>query len=248
MMGDNMEKETKKQTKTQKNNTMPKKKGNATKKTANAKKGNSVKTAKTTTKKVSTKKTIPVVEEKKTNKKEKTTEKVIVKEETKKINEEFVTEGNEVTNLIKIVIIVTVIFLLFYLVTYLITKEKSNSNNKNEETEVSINYETILMSNLLTQKSDSYYVLAYESEDLYLETINSFISSYAYSKGVKIYRSDLNSKFNASYYDESAEASNLNADSLKLKTTTLFKISNGRIEKTYEGGEAILDFLVSVIK
>lgn len=273
MMGDNMEKETKKQTKKQMSNAMTKKKGSSNSKTTSSKKTNNTKTTKGATKKatkvvekkvkekevkkvdevnetlVPSAKEIKPKKEKNNKKTNKVVESLDVEtKESKKEDEGFYTENNEITNLIKIVIVVTLVFLLFYLVTWIITNSKKDSNTETESGEVTISYDTIMMSNMFNQIGNSYYVLAFDEEDLYLSSINSFISTYSYSADVRFYYSNLSQAFNSSYYDKEAETSNLNANELKLNKTTLFKISNGRIEKTYEGGEAILDFLVSVVK
>ena len=171
-------------------------------------------------------------------------ERIIISKEK---DNNFFSDNSEITNLIKIVIAITAIFLVFYLITWVVTKDKEKSE---ETSDVSIQYNDILLGNLLSQKKDNYYVLAYETDDLYSNTYNMFISMYNNkSDSLKFYYSDLGLKFNQKYYDEESEETNvMNFEKLKLNTTTLFKISNGKIESAYEGADAIIDYLSSISK
>lgn len=161
--------------------------------------------------------------------------------------EKLVLEKNELTNLIKIILIVTGIFLAFYLVTYLIAKNSSdNKETDADETEISVQYDEILMSNLLKQKNAEYYVLAYDAEDVYYNAYTTYLTSYTgKDNAIRVYNSILSNGFNDSYYDVDA-VSNTNITSieeLKLNSSTLIKVKDGKIQAVYEGHDAIISYL-----
>lgn len=270
-MGDSMEKGTnKKKTTTgtnKKKSTGTKnttsKKGATTKKVSNNVAKNSASTVKAATapeKEIVQATTKPVVKETSSKLTEKNDKnivspvKTIETEHGEKLNkkkEKLVVEDNEFTNLIKIVLIVTGIFLAFYLITYLVAKNKAdNTEKKDDSAEVSIQYDEILMSNLLKQSGSEYYVLAYDAKDVYYDTYNTYITSYTgEDDALRVYTSILSNSFNKSFYDANAE-SNTDVDSidkLKLNSSTLIKVKDGKIEATYEGHDAIVTHLKSLI-
>ena len=105
------------------------------------------------------------------------------------------------------------------LITYIVEKNKAdNTEKKDDKSEVSIQYDEILMSNLLKQSGSEYYVLAYDAEDVYYDTYNTYITSYTgKDDALRVYTSILSNSFNKSFYDADAE-SNTDVDSIdKLK-------------------------------
>lgn len=244
MMGDSMEKETnKKTTSAKKKNTSSK--SNSTKKnnTQNSKKN--IKGNNNTSK--------GKVENSERKVAEKTAKKEVVIEEEKvvKEKEKFVIENNEFIKLLKLILIVTGIFLAFYLVTYLFT-DNTKVEDDEEKAEVSIQYDEILLSNLLTQKDKEYYVLAYDAEDKYYDSYNMYIYTYSAKEDAKrIYTSVLSNGFNKKYYDKTLNESVTdieNISDLKLKDTTLIRIKKGKIRNVYEGHEEIINFLSTLGK
>lgn len=251
-------------TKASTNNTAPAKKGNS----ASAKKTNNnvitttkenkvvVKnTAKTAVKtKAKTKKIkdiaeIPVVEVKKEEAKVASNTKMENTDKNKKIKEKLLVENNEFTNLIKIVLIVTGIFLAFYLLTYLITSNSENKKDDKDETEVTIQYDEILMSNLLKQSNSEYYVLAYDAEDVYYDAYNTYLTSYSSkTNALRVYTSILSIGFNKPYYDADSESKTdvSSIEELKLNSSSLIKVKDGKIESVYQGHDAIISQLKSL--
>jgi hypothetical protein len=270
-MGDSMEKGTnKKKTTTgtnKKKSTGTKnttaKKGATTKKVSNNVAKNGVSTVKAATapeKEIVQVTTKPVVKETNSKLTEKNDKniispvKTIETEHGEKLNkkkEKLVVEDNEFTNLIKIVLIVTGIFLAFYLITYLVAKNKANDTDKETDTpEVSIQYDEILMSNLLKQSSSEYYVLAYDAKDVYYDTYNTYITSYTgKDDAIRVYTSILSNSFNKAYYDKDAESNTdiTSINELKLNSSTLIKVKDGKIQATYEGHDAIVTHLKTLI-
>ncbi len=269
-MGDSMEKGTNKKKTTTSTNTKKStgtksaaaKKGASTKKISNgvAKKGASTSKVVTSPKKetvqVTTKPVVKATNSKSTEKVDKNIISSVKTNETEhgekvtKKKEKLVLENNEFTNLIKIVLIVTGIFLAFYLITYLVAKNKATTEEETDAAEVSIQYDEILMSNLLKQNSSEYYVLAYDAEDVYYDAYNTYLTSYTgEDDAIRVYTSILSNGFNKSYYDVDAESNTdiTSIDELKLNSSTLIKVKDGNIETVYEGHDAIVTYLKTLI-
>ena len=150
----------------------------------------------------------------------------------------------------KIIIAVTAIFLLFYLITYVVESGNKNKNQDNDETEVTIQYDEILISNLLEQPNKEYFVLAYDENDQYFTAYNTYLSTYKTKTGaLRYYTSIISNGFNKIYYDKDAD-SKPNVSKLrdfKLNKSTLFRITDCKITKTNEGHDAIITYLNSLI-
>ena len=89
---------------------------------------------------------------------------------------------NEMSKLLVLILIVALVFALFYVITLFVTKndDKDNSsNNAEENVEATIQYEKILAGNILSQKSDEYYVLVYFEDDRYIDLYKSYLSYYS---------------------------------------------------------------------
>lgn len=86
--------------------------------------------------------------------------------------------GTEVSKLVKLVIIVTVIFVIFYGITVLVNKKEENPGNNSNGQTVSIQYDEILIGNILTQPNDEYYVMIYDSDDTNSVVYNSYLQLY----------------------------------------------------------------------
>ena len=170
-------------------------------------------------------------------------EKVKVEEKNKEI---MPTTNNEMAKLVKIVLLITAIFLVFYGITLLVTE------NKTEETpvtEATIQYDEILLSSLFEQPNNEYYVLVTKEDDDYLGVYSVYTSKYQSKENkLRLYSANLSSGFNSSY---EAEESNLNTtkiEELKLKESTLLKISNKKIVASYEGSTKIIEHLKNISK
>ena len=165
------------------------------------------------------------------------------KKETKVIEQEY-----SIKSLVKIILTVSIIFCSFYLITKLFVKPSSN----NEDTPSVIDNTKITMNQLLNRKSDEYYVLA-TKESLYnksayhntnyIEIYNSYINKYIEKENsLEFYYIDLDNALNKTYY---GEKTNITEDISKmvLNDEVLFKITKGKIEKTYIGKDKIIDKL-----
>ena len=249
MMGDSMEKETNKKT------TSAKKKNTSSKSNLNNKNNaQNTKKNKKGNKNISQSKKVEVKEEKvkEVEIKEEvvSTETPAAKETSKKKKSNL--SNNEFVKLLQLILIVTGIFLAFYLVTWLFTDNSDENKKEEEKPEVSIQYDEILMSNLLKQKDLEYYVLAYDAEDKYYDSYNMYINTYSTQKDAKrVYTSVLSNGFNKKFYDKELKESVIDAadiSKLKLKDTSLIRVRRGTIRNVYEGHEEIINFLSTLGK
>ena len=165
--------------------------------------------------------------------------------ETKEIEME---SEYSVRNLIKILIIIILCFCLFYSITVLFL---SNRENKVEENPVIIDSSNIIFSQLLNRKENEYYVLATklnENKSIYMDlNYNAFYKEYIYSykqlpDSLEFYYIDLDSALNKSNFKDELNITS-NISELTINDDVLFKIKDGKIEKTYIGREKILDKL-----
>lgn len=212
-------------------------KDNKTKKSNKKKTANNNVNKKTV--KVENKKEIKKVEKKEVVK----VEKVKVEEKNKEI---MPTTNNEMVKLVKIVLLITAIFLVFYGITLLVTEKKTEET---PVTEATIQYDEILISSLFEQPNNEYYVLVTKEDDDYLGVYSVYTSKYQSKENkLRLYSANLSSGFNSSY---EAEESNLNTtkiEELKLKDSTLLKISNKKIVASYEGSTKIIEHLKNISK
>lgn len=234
-------------------------KKNTTKKGTTSKKGTAkkavtkstpVKKGVTSAKNTKAKKEVKI--ETKVNKQVKETEKVAKKEEVKKTVKKEESLGSnlkaffssDLGKLIEIVAIIAVIILVFFFVTNLIKKNANKENTNNSE--VYIQYNEILISNLLKQNNKEYYVFIYDTEDMYNATYNSYITMYNLKENaVKFYRADLNSGFNKNFVAEESKITS-NMDEFKVKGSTLIKVANAKVVASYQTSEDILGHLKSL--
>lgn len=249
MMGDSMEKETNKKT------TSAKKKNTSSKSNLNNKNNaQNTKKNKKGNKNIAQSKKVEVKEEKvkEVEIKEEivSTETPAAKETSKKKKSNL--SNNEFVKLLQLILIVTGIFLAFYLVTWLFTDNSDKNKKEEEKPKVSIQYDEILMSNLLKQKDLEYYVLAYDAEDKYYDSYNMYIHTYSTQKDAKrVYTSVLSNGFNKKFYDKELKESVIDAadiSKLKLKDTSLIRVRRGTIRNVYEGHEEIINFLSTLGK
>lgn len=131
-----------------------------------------------------------------------------------------------------ILLIILIILVVFYFLTSLIQNKKVNKEiENNEESNVTIDYETILVQNIFKQGS-SYYVYAKMSSDKNIATYNEDVDSYKQTENaLKVYTIDLDSAFNKEYV---SDISDFTKDLPVFKCTTILKIDNGKISEVYE--------------
>lgn len=172
-----------------------------------------------------------------------------MKKASKSKNNSVFSSDNEMTKLLLLIVIVAIAFAIFYVITLFVVK-KDEKTSEPEVTESTIQYEKILVSSILTQKSDEYYVLVYRSNDQYLDTYKNYLSYYEMAKtdSIPYYYVDLDSQFNKSFISEKSKLDVKEAKDFKFSQTALLRIKDGKVISTYEGKDDITGKLSRISK
>lgn len=142
---------------------------------------------------------------------------------------------NELGKLIKLVIIVTLIFLVFYVITIFVNKKEEE---KKTDTPATIQYDEILIGNILNQPNDSYYVLIQDTEDLDVSIYNAYISVYKkLSDAKRVYTATLNNPLNNRFVGEEVVYDVSNVKDLRFNKTAFVKVEKGKIIDYYDGDD-----------
>lgn len=165
-----------------------------------------------------------------TNKKNK---KKAINDARRKLNYEKTTDGEEISKLIKIILIVTAVMVVFYGITVVVTKKASEVSQEQNSEKTEIQYDNIVIGSML-KIDGSFYVLIEDEDDQRLseyETLKQTIASNP--DAPTIYIAYLSDGFNSKYL---GEESNYSSDMTKFKVTgtTLVKIDNHKITETYD--------------
>ncbi len=151
--------------------------------------------------------------------------------------------NNEMKKLIQISIIVILIFGIFYLITKVATDNTFEDEDIPREVEIS--FEEIILGDLLNQKDEEYFVLVTFEDDVYNSLYRSYLDEYYKEEREEgRYFANINNIFNKKYI---GEESNFDINDLKFKESTLVKVKDGKLLETYEGPDAIKDYLKKII-
>lgn len=163
-----------------------------------------------------------------------------MKKNNKSYNQDF-----EVGNLVKIILVILVVFGLFYVLTYYIQKNKKTESNNNDtkNTITTIQYDEILMGEILNQSENEYYVLLVKNED-YTKTYKEYISKY--SNGNKFYYSLIDNGMNSRYLSDISNLNVENIDELKVVGTSLVKVNSGKIIESYDGNSSVMQAFIKM--
>lgn len=163
-----------------------------------------------------------------------------MKKNNKSYNQDF-----EVGNLVKIILVILVVFGLFYVLTYYIQKNKKTESNNNDtkNTITTIQYDEILMGEILNQSENEYYVLLVKNED-YTKTYKEYISKY--SNGNKFYYSLIDNGMNSRYLSDTSNLNVENIDELKVVGTSLVKVNSGKIIESYDGNSSVMQAFIKM--
>lgn len=166
----------------------------------------------------------------------------------KKVNTKKITTENEMKKFIIMILIVTLVFGAFYGLTVLINKEDKQPTEDNNKSNVTIQYDEILIGNIFNQNNDNYYVLIEDIEDVNVSVYHAYLSNYSQKDDAKrVYTAVLNNMFNNKYIDENSNLSN-DISEFKVSKTTLLEISKNKIVKSYEKDDDILEVLKEISK
>ena len=155
------------------------------------------------------------------------------KKEGKSLQRENQNKENQIKKLIIITVILTLIVGLIYLLSALfITKELDWFENEENEVETLVE-NTILASETFKQKEEEYYVYFYDYSDED-EQIRAVVNSLT---NTKVYRVNTKAALNNNYVSEESNKNAKTLTELKVKASTVIKISGDVISAYYENDE-----------
>lgn len=146
--------------------------------------------------------------------------------------------NDEVTKLVEMIFIVLVVFAAFYVITIFVTKNQNSTSNEqtNESENTIIQYDKILLGNIFEQNPSEYYVVITDEDSNYKESIDYYLQMYNQKEEHnRVYTASINEKLNANYISENSKLDTDNINEFKVKTTTLIKIKDKKIEYSVEG-------------
>ena len=138
-------------------------------------------------------------------------------DKNQKIYGEIKSSNDEVTKLVELIFVILVIFAAFYLITTWVTKKEKNTPKQDLGTiqDSVIQYDDILLGNLLKQNKEEYYVLLIDKKTE-KSKFSSNLSTYQEKEGsLKIYISYLDEAFNQPYKKEESHLITDDIESLK---------------------------------
>lgn len=162
---------------------------------------------------------------------------------------EVIKEPDEMKRLIQLILILVLIFVVFYALTVFLIQRKSNDDILPAEKEVTIQYNRILLTNLLTQKNEHYYVMASSDDDYSSGLYSVYMNQYSDKEdAIRFYTVDLKDHFNVSFLADESNFTITNISELKISKSTLIEIKDGVIVHYYEGKEAIVNQFKEMLK
>jgi hypothetical protein len=135
--------------------------------------------------------------------------------------------------------------LLFFLITSFVVE-----NKKREPLLLppSIQYDEIIVSGLLNRISEKYYVLSYVGTEN-LSLYNAYLQVYkTKSNSTRVHSLNLENAFNYNFLKEESNFVINSIEDIAFSQDTLLLIEKGKIVSVFEGKEAILIQLESMVK
>lgn len=134
------------------------------------------------------------------------------------------------------VLVVLSIFFVFYGITLLLDVEEQKQAGILEET---IQYQQILVGQILNQDNKDYYVLVKNDKNLYNSLYEMYLADYV-GKKTSYYTVDLNDNFNLNYRGEKTIVKGKSVSEFRFADTTLIKIKNKKVTNVYTTNDEIL--------
>ena len=156
------------------------------------------------------------------------------KKEGKSLQREVPVEKNQIKGLLVITLILVLIIAAIYLLSALFVTKELDWFDKDEETPETLVDNTILASEIFKQKEDTYYVYFYDYDEENVEiseTVNRVLSTE------KVYKVDTGSALNSRYVSEDTNKKAKTLEDLKVKSSTVVKVSGEEIVEYYEDDE-----------
>ena len=144
-------------------------------------------------------------------------------------------EQKEVKKFIFVVIGLVIIIVGIYFFTKAFVTKDLFDKSKDNYTEGVINYDSVIIGNMLNRPYDEYYLLAFSSENLQQNYYEALMNKYkSKEKSLKIFKIDLNNELNKKYVaEEKGKISSKfeSLENLKLGEITLIKVKNKKVIK-----------------
>lgn len=156
-------------------------------------------------------------------------------------NKESIVSGNELKKLLQIILIICAVLVAFYFITELV-QNKGNKEN-NSDTAAVIQYEKILVGEILNRKEQEYYVLVEKEGDSYIDLYKQYLDS---KKEITYYTVDLSEIFNQNSIAEETSVEGNSVESYKFANTTLIKVVDKTLNSAYKNKNEIIDHLKSL--
>ena len=156
------------------------------------------------------------------------------KKEGKSLQREVPVEKNQIKGLLVITLILVLIIAAIYLLSALFVTKELDWFDKDEETPETLVDNTILASEIFKQKEETYYVYFYDYDEENAEiseTVNRVLSTE------KVYKVDTGSALNSRYVSEDTNKKAKTLEDLKVKSSTVVKVSGEEIVEYYEDDE-----------
>ena len=172
------------------------------------------------------------------NKKQMLKEQKRLKQERKEAEKMF-SDGNELSNTIKITLgVIGFILIAFAFIN--IIKGNWNLFNKNNKKATEIDSSMVIVGTMFNKEDSEYLVLAYDMKDTN-NNLYAYLSSQYYSSSPKLYYLDLSSGFNSKFIGDKTVISN-DLNTLKFSGPTLLLINKDTITKSYTTEDEIVNY------
>lgn len=158
-----------------------------------------------------------------------------------KNNQGYTEEDNQkqVKWLLIISIIIAIVFMSFYFLTQYIVEKRTSSHNTVNKYE--FEDESILLSQMLKQKEEEYYVIAIKPNDPLTDQYNSGLVAYIQSEdSLPVYYVDMTKAMNKQVLGDETKITDDVRD-IRLAETTLFHIKDGEISDSYSGANKVIN-------
>ena len=175
------------------------------------------------------------------------------KQKKNKVKISSTTTDLEISKVIKILVGVLLVLALTYFIAALMTGDiKFCQKEKEEEKEVSIQYEEILAGETFKQDKNEYYVMYFNFTDNVASSYLTFKDTYSYKENsLDFYIVDLEKGFNQDFIKEENGEYKENPSSIedvRVTNPTILKISNHKVVEQIEGKEEVLKYLTEITK
>ena len=175
------------------------------------------------------------------------------KQKKNKVKISSTTTDLEISKVIKILVGVLLVLALTYFIAALMTGDiKFGKKEKEEEKEVSIQYEEILAGETFKQDKNEYYVMYFNFTDNVASSYLTFKDTYSYKENsLDFYIVDLEKGFNQDFIKEENGEYKENPSSIedvRVTNPTILKISNHKVVEQIEGKEEVLKYLTEITK